>query len=418
MLGLFRKTLARIVETGNVTLIDHTGSRHRFGDGAGTPVAFKLHDPALYRKLIFDPQLQIGEAYMDGTLTVEQGTLYDMIEVLTANIAKHSNPSILFDRLAGFRYLTRRFQQFNRLKRSRRNVAHHYDLDSGIYDLFLDEDLQYSCGYFRHHGDTLEDAQLAKKRHLAAKMDIKSGQKILDLGCGWGGLALYLAGVADVEVVGITLSERQLEIARERARKLGLHRRVEFRLQDYRTLDERFDRIVSVGMFEHVGINHYGGYFQKINELLGGDGVALVHSIGRADGPSFTNPWIAKYIFPGGYIPAMSEVIPAIEQTGLYCTDIEVLRLHYAETLKAWRQRFVAAWDEAARIYDERFCRMWEFYLAASEASFRYQHMIVFQMQMSPSLDALPLTRDYISENEEELLRGGESLIGHRIAGE
>jgi len=298
----------------------------------------------------------------------------------------------------------------------RPRAPHHYDIDGAIYDLFLDSDRQYSCGYFTEGAD-LEEAQLAKKRHLAAKLAIEPGQRVLDVGSGWGGLALYLAKVAHCEVTGVTLSNEQLKISRERAAREGLGRAVGFEFTDYRKVVGRFDRIVSVGMFEHVGVNHYGTYFRKVRDLLSDDGVALIHSIGRSEPPTATNPFIAKYIFPGGYIPALSEMVAAIERAGLVITDLEVLRLHYAETLRAWRKRFLANWDKAAAIRDETFCRMWEFYLAASEAAFRHQGLVVFQVQLAKRVNALPITRDYMFKAERGIIEH-EGAERPRMAGE
>jgi cyclopropane-fatty-acyl-phospholipid synthase len=322
------------------------------------------------------------------------------------------------------RYLARRIAQFNPRKRARRNVAHHYDLDGRLYSLFLDADRQYSCGYFEKPGQSLDDAQLAKKRHLAAKLVLdrrRPGKDlhVLDIGCGWGGLGLYLAELAGADVTGVTLSQEQHVIANERAAEKGLSRRARFRLRDYRDVNGPFDRIVSVGMFEHVGVNHYPTFFRKSAQLLADDGVMVLHSIGRSEGPAVTNPWIAKYIFPGGYIPSLSEVLPQVERSGLLVTDIEILRLHYAETLKAWRERFLAHREEVERIYDERFERMWEFYLAASEMSFREQNMMVFQLQLTKRQGVVPMTRDYIAR-EEKRLRAAEHRQHppFRLAGE
>ncbi len=301
------------------------------------------------------------------------------------------------------------WNEANGRNRARKNVAHHYDLDGRLYSLFLDADRQYSCAYFETPGQTLDDAQLAKKRHLAAKLLIEHGSSVLDIGSGWGGLALYLAETSGAQATGITLSEEQLAFARGRAAERELADRVEFRLQDYRDVTGRFERIVSVGMFEHVGVGFYDAYFRKCAALLADDGVFVLHSIGRSKRPGITNPWIAKYIFPGGYIPSLSEVLPAIERAGLLVTDIEILRLHYAETLKAWRERFLAHREEVERLYDERFVRMWEFYLAASEMAFRKQGMMVFQIQMAKRQGVVPITRDYIAREEMRLrvLEGG-----------
>jgi cyclopropane-fatty-acyl-phospholipid synthase len=298
-------------------------------------------------------------------------------------------------------------------------VAHHYDLDGRLYSLFLDADRQYSCGYFEMPDTSLDDAQLAKKRHLAAKLILDRKQRVLDIGCGWGGLGLYLAELGGADVTGVTLSQEQHAVANERAAEKGLSGRARFLLQDYRDLHEPFDRIVSVGMFEHVGVGHYEAFFQKCAELLDNDGVMVLHSIGRSEGPGVTNPWIAKYIFPGGYIPALSEVLPVIERAGLLVTDIEILRLHYAETLKAWRERFLAHRDDAERIYEPRFVRMWEFYLAASEMSFREQNMMVMQIQLTKRQGVVPITRDYIVHEERRLAAAeGARRPQLRLAGE
>jgi cyclopropane-fatty-acyl-phospholipid synthase len=317
------------------------------------------------------------------------------------------------------RYLFRRLQQFNLRSRARHNAAHHYDLDGRLYSLFLDGDQQYSCAYFESPDQSLDDAQLAKKRHLAAKLRVKPGARVLDIGCGWGGLALYLAEITGAKVTGITLSQEQYQWAQNRALERGRAQQATFQLVDYRDVRGRFDRIVSVGMFEHVGVGYYDAFFRKCAELLDDHGVMLLHSIGRSEGPNVTNPWIAKYIFPGGYIPALSEVLPSIERAGLLVTDIEILRLHYAETLKNWRDRFMAHREEAERIYDQRFVRMWEFYLAASEMAFREQAMMVMQIQLTKRQDVVPITRDYIAREETRLraLEGGQRPP-LRLAGE
>jgi cyclopropane-fatty-acyl-phospholipid synthase len=303
------------------------------------------------------------------------------------------------------RYLVRHVRQFNPRRRSKNNVAHHYDLDGRLYSLFLDADKQYSCGYFEGPDATLDDAQLAKKRHIAAKLLIRPGDKVLDIGSGWGGLGLYLAEMTGANVTGVTLSTEQLQASNARAAEKKLTRSAKFFLEDYRDIPGPFDRIVSVGMFEHVGVDFYDTYFKRCADLLADDGVMLLHSIGRSDGPDVTNPWIAKYIFPGGYIPALSEVMPAIERAGLLVCDIEILRLHYAETLKAWRERFMARREEAVRLYDERFARMWEFYLACSEMSFRKQNLMNFQIQFAKRQGVVPMTRDYLTREEAELRR-------------
>jgi cyclopropane-fatty-acyl-phospholipid synthase len=317
------------------------------------------------------------------------------------------------------RYLVRHAQQFNPPGRSRNNVARHYDLDGRLYSLFLDADKQYSCAYFETPDATLDDAQLAKKRHLAAKLLIERGDRLLDIGSGWGGLGLYLAEMTGANVTGVTLSTEQLQVSNARAAERNLARSAKFLLQDYRDIPGPFDRIVSVGMFEHVGVDFYETYFRRCAELLTDDGVMVLHSIGRSDGPDATNPWVAKYIFPGGYIPALSEVMPAIERAGLLVCDIEILRLHYAETLKAWRERFMARREEAVQLYDERFARMWEFYLASSEMAFRKQNMMNFQVQLTKRQGVVPMTRDYIAQKEARLRvieRGQQPRL--QIAGE
>lgn len=402
MLRPLRYLLDRIVMTGHLSLIDADGRAYRFGDHGGAPVVASIVDKRTEWRLALNPSLAVGEAYMDGRLLMERGTIYDLLDLILSNLAHRPWPRWL--RLVdSLRFANRRLQQYNPVGRARRNVAHHYDLDGSLYDLFLDQDRQYSCAYFEQEGMSLDAAQAAKKRHLAAKLNLQDGLRILDIGSGWGGLALYLAKAAHVEVTGITLSEEQLKIARDRASAMGLSRAVKFELCDYRNLRDRFDRIVSVGMFEHVGLPHYRGFFERIGKLLSDDGIALVHSIGRFDGPAATNPFISKYIFPGGYIPALSEVLPAVEREQLLVTDIEILRLHYAMTLRHWRQRFRAAWHVASGRFGEPFCRMWEMYLAGSETAFRYQNMMVFQLQLTKDQTVLPLTRDYIHDSEREL---------------
>jgi cyclopropane-fatty-acyl-phospholipid synthase len=402
MFTLLDILLHRIVHRGSLTLIDADGTPHHYGDNSPPGVVARLTDHRIERQLVRDPELALGEAYMDGRLQMVEGRIYDFLELILSNLKTDPLPGWTKGFRAG-RYVLRRLMQFNPTWRARRNVAHHYDIDGAIYDLFLDRDRQYSCGYFTEGAD-LEEAQAAKKRHLAAKLAIEPGQSVLDIGSGWGGLGLYLAKAAQCDVTGITLSQEQLKISRERVAKEGLGRVAHFEFKDYRKLDGHFDRIVSVGMFEHVGVNHYGAYFGKLRDLMDDDGVAVIHTIGRSEPPTATNAFIAKYIFPGGYIPALSEMVAAIERSGLIISDLEVLRLHYAETLRAWRQRFLANWDKAASIRDERFCRMWEFYLAASETAFRYQDLVVFQVQLVKRIKALPITRDYMYKREHSFL--------------
>jgi cyclopropane-fatty-acyl-phospholipid synthase len=415
---LLRAALERFIRAGNLRVTTAGGSTFTLGDGTGTPVAIRFTTRAAERGVLIDPEVKFGEAYMDGTVVVEQGSIAEVLAVVLDQCVGGKPPFWARTQWL-IRYLHRRLQQFNPPPRARRNVAHHYDLDGQLYALFLDADRQYSCAYFETPDQSLDDAQLAKKRHLAAKLLIAPGQRVLDIGSGWGGLALYLAETAGGRVTGITLSQEQLALARVRAAERGLSGTAEFRLQDYRDVPDKFDRVVSVGMFEHVGVGFYEAFFRKCAALMEEDGVMVLHSIGRSEGPNVTNPWIAKYIFPGGYIPALSEVLPAIERAGLLVTDIEILRLHYAETLKAWRERFLAHREAVERLYDARFVRMWEFYLAASEMAFREQAMMVFQVQLTKRQGVVPITRDYIARETQRLraLEGGKppSL---RLAGE
>lgn len=394
--------LDKIVAHGTLDVRTCDGATSRFGDGKAPRVSIRLLDRQIERQLALNPNLAVGEGYMDGRLVIDEGRIYDLIALVLDNATRHPIPrwAMAADNL---RYLTRRIAQYNPAARSRRNVAHHYDIDDAIYDLFLDPERQYSCAYFSEPTTSLEEAQRAKIRHIAAKLDLSAKHQVLDIGSGWGGLALNLAAISGCEVDGITLSTEQLAFARAWAGRHNLGNRVRFNLADYRAHEGRYDRIVSVGMFEHVGVNHYGAFFDKVADLLADDGVALIHFIGRSDRPAATNAFIGRHIFPGGYIPALSEVLPAIELAGLMVTDIEVLRLHYAMTLRHWRDRFVSRWEEAERIRGTRFCRMWEFYLAGSEAAFRYQNLVVFQIQLTRRVDTLPLVRDYIETAERSM---------------
>ncbi|RDV02373.1 SAM-dependent methyltransferase [Undibacter mobilis] len=416
---LLRFLLKTFIRRGNFRVTTSRGTVLIFGDGSGPPVSVRFATRAAEWGILLDPELKLGESYMNGTFVVEEGSIADVLAIALgqdSEVPHWAKPQFLI------RYLWRRIKQFNPRKRSRQNVAHHYDLDGRLYSLFLDADRQYSCAYFERPDQSLDDAQLAKKRHLAAKLRLSPDRKdlrILDIGCGWGGLGLYLAEYGNANVTGITLSQEQHAVANERAVERGLSARARFILQDYRDLNDSFDRIVSVGMFEHVGVNHFETYFNKAAELLKDDGVMVLHSIGRSEGPSVTNPWISKYIFPGGYIPSLSEVLPKIEKSGLLVTDIEILRLHYAETLKHWRERFLAHREEVERIYDRRFVRMWEFYLAASEMSFREQDMMVFQIQLTKRQDVVPITRDYIMREEQRLrVLEDRRQVPLRLAGE
>jgi cyclopropane-fatty-acyl-phospholipid synthase len=400
--------LARLIRQGALVAVYPGGRSVRYGEASSSPVTVRFHARSLPRKLLVNPDLALGEAYMDGTLTIEDDDIYGLIELLVVNLAHQ--PDVWHYRwLARLRRLYRRLAQFNPAERARRNVAHHYDLSGALYDLFLDTDRQYSCAYFRHPDDSLETAQRDKQALIAAKLLLEPGHRVLDIGCGWGGLGLYLAREHGAQVTGVTLSQEQHKIADERAQAEGLDDRARFYLQDYREVDEIFDRIVSVGMFEHVGVPHYREFFTTVHNRLAADGVALLHTIGRADGPGATNPWIAKYIFPGGYSPALSEVLAVIERAGFYVTDVEVLRLHYAETLKAWRKRFETNLDKVRVIYDERFCRMWRFYLILSELAFRHGGHVVFQIQIAKRQDAVPLTRDYLAAPKTQDKKGSNA---------
>ena len=393
----------RVIAKGTLEVTDHRGRLHVIGDGTDPKTSIRITDPWFAVKLAISPSLTIGEGYMDGTLTINNGgTIYDFLEVLLINVGGGGYPLInrIFMALDS---LLRRIQQFNPASRSQRNVAHHYDLSGGLYELFLDPDKQYSCAYFDTPASDLATAQEDKKHHIAAKLLLNEGSRVLDIGSGWGGLGLYMARNFGARVIGITLSEEQHKISNQRARENNLEDCAEFRLHDYRTLEGKFDRIVSVGMFEHVGAVHYKAYFRKIKDLLTEDGVALLHTIGRSGRPASTDAWTRKYIFPGGSIPSLSETTPAIENAGLVVTDMEFLGRHYAETLRHWQKNFQANREKVREIYDERFCRMWEYYLAGSEASFRYLGLTVFQIQLARRHDAVPMTRGYIAATESEL---------------
>ena len=399
---LLARVLARLLGEGRLTIVDAAGrSHHLTGARPGPAVTLRIHTWWTGIRLVLRPRLAFGESYMDGTLTVENGDIYDLLDLLGRNIAAIDSTPVVRWSFA-LQRLLRFVEQYNPVGRAQRNVAHHYDLNDQLYDFFLDRDRQYSCAYFRSPEATLEQAQIDKKRHIAAKLLLKPGHRVLDIGSGWGGMGLFLAQQFGVEVTGVTLSTEQHAVSSRRALESGIADRVRFKLLDYRQESGRYDRIVSVGMFEHVGATHYVEYFTRVKDLLADDGVMLLHSIGRMEPPGGTNTWLRKYIFPGGYSPAMSEVLSAIEKAGLWVTDIEVLRLHYAETIRHWRQRFAANREKVKQTagYDERFCRMWEFYLAGCEVSFRYMNQMVFQMQIAKRQDAVPPTREYMVEEE------------------
>ncbi len=396
---LLNAMMSRFVQTGTLRIIDAAGGEHIHKGAEGPSVTVRLTDPSLHKSIALNPEMKAGEAYTDGTLIVEEGTIRDLLMIFALN-RSNLRDQRMQKSLRKFYKRVRRFHQRNVIGKAQANVAHHYDISNDLYRLFLDEDMHYSCAYFESDDDTIEVAQQNKLRHIAAKLDLKPGQRVLDIGSGWGGMALYLAAHADVEVVGVTLSTDQQALATQRAKDRGLADRVRFDLIDYRDVTDTFDRIVSIGMFEHVGVKYFPEYFRKIGDMLTPDGIALVHSIGRAGGPGATSAWIRKYIFPGSYAPCLSEALGAVEQSGLYVTDLEILRRHYAETLLAWDNRFQAGRDEVAALFDEKFCRMWEFYLIACEMGFRYGKQMVFQVQLSKNLTTLPITRGYMTDAE------------------
>jgi len=399
--------MKRFIRFGSLDIRYPDGTVRRYGHSDGSsqsPCAgLWLRTPDAVRGMIMNPGLLLPEAYMDGGIEPLDCTLFALMDVLMLNSEHSIHPAARL--VTRMRRLRRSWSQFNPMPRARQNVAHHYDLNGRLYSLFLDRDRQYSCAYFPRGDETLDEAQEAKKHHIAAKLKLdRPGLRVLDIGCGWGGMALTLARDYGAIVTGITLSSEQLAEARARADAEGLADRVRFELADYRTIRQRFDRIVSIGMFEHVGITQFNGYFAQLRDCLTEDGVALVHSIGRSDGPGATSAWIEKYIFPGGYAPALSETLAIIERSGLFVTDIEILRLHYAKTIAIWRRRFAANRDVIASLYDERFCRMFELYLAGSELAFRRQAQMNFQIQLTRRMETLPITRDYM--NAVERTRG------------
>ncbi|OYV35459.1 MAG: SAM-dependent methyltransferase [Rhodospirillales bacterium 20-64-7] len=401
MRALLDRILRQLIGTGRLSVVWPDKSRSIYGDGNGPIVTMRIRNERTVRRLVLNPSLGMGEAYMDGDVSVEGGSIYEMLDTILQNVQRNPTGHPVMNLRDVVDSAGRRLSQFNPVSRSAKNVAHHYDLNGRLYSLFLDRDRQYSCGYFPTGNETLEEAQAAKKRHIAAKLCLdRPGLRVLDIGCGWGGLALTLARDFGAEVTGITLSREQLTEARARAEAEGLSDRVRFEFLDYRAVTQTYDRIVSVGMFEHVGVGYYRTFFDTVARCLDADGIALIHAIGRSDGPGSTNPWLRKYIFPGGYSPALSEVLPAVERSGLMAADIEILRMHYAETLRHWRRRFAANRDAIAALYDERFCRMFEFYLAASEITFRYRGHMVWQLQLAHRHDVVPLTRDYIAATE------------------
>lgn len=398
------------IRKGQLTVIDANGKRHVFAGTPGPEVTMRLTDKRLYRTLVFNPELAAGEAYMDGTMRFEEGsTLRDFLTLFSINrLSLGSYPLQKAIRAVKMRFRAR--QQSNQKGEAQQNVAHHYDLGNAFYKLFLDDNMLYSCAYFREPTETLEQAQRNKLRLLASKLCLKEGMRVLDIGCGWGDLALYLAKLENVQVTGVTLSREQQKLASERAQKEGLADRVKFELCDYRDVDDRFDRIVSVGMFEHVGVQHYDEFFSHLNTLMPDDGIAVLHSIGHMSPPGMASPWLRKYIFPGAYSPALSEVFDSVERNSLWVSDLEFLRVHYATTLAHWGERFEANREQVIALYDDRFARMWEFYLISAEMMFRTGSQLVFHMQLSRSRDAAPITRDYMTDRQREYIEREKSL--------
>ena len=408
--------LNKTIRKGRLTVTDAKGVVHTIGGvEPGPEAAIRFTNRAAELKILLNPELNAAEAYMDGHLVVDSGSIHDLIVLFYAN-KRHFDRSATQIFWNGVLRSMRRFHQNNVLGRSRANVKAHYDIGEDLYRLFLDQDMQYSCAYFPEGTETLELAQTLKKRHIAAKLNLKSGQRVLDIGCGWGGLALYLAHVADVEVLGVTLSERQLAVARRRAEILGISDRVKFELIDYREVDGRFDRVVSVGMLEHVGVQYLKPYFLTVRDRLSQDGVALIHSISSKAPPGVTGPFIRKYIFPGGYAPSLSETVAAIEPTGLWLLDCEIMRCHYGYTLQHWRTRFLANRETAVGIMGERFCRMWELYLSIAEQVFFQGSSNVFQLQLGRERDAVPITRDYLAMEESRIAERETEFLDRVVA--
>ena len=399
---LWSALLNYLVKSGDLTVIDAAGKTHKFGVAGQKPKSvIRLHDKSLHYKLFFYPEFYLGEAYMNSTLTIEEGNLNDFLELLCIN-ASALGPNILEKISTRLAPVTQLLLQYNPVGRAQKNVAPHYDISDKLYELFLDRDMHYSCAYFANENNSLEQAQQDKIRHIAAKLRIEAGMKVLDVGSGWGGLAMYLARTIGADVTGVTLSGEQVKKATQRAEAAGLQDKVRFLQKDYREMTGAFDRIVSVGMMEHIGVAFYKQLFAKTKELLTPDGIALFHCIGRFDGPGNTNPWLRKYIFPGGYAPALSEVTAVVEKSGLLMTDIEILRMHYAYTLREWQKRFRKNKETVLKMHDERFFRMWEFYLVSAEMEFSYMGTMVFQLQLIKNLNAIPVTRDYIVDWERQ----------------
>ena len=388
--------LENLIKEDGFVLIDANAKEYIIGKPKKiNPIKIRLLDKSLHYKLLFLPDLYFGEAYANGSLVIENGTLTEFLDIAMKNIGRSEINSFskIIKKIKGtYRYFT----NFNLAYKSKKNVAHHYDISEKLYDLFLDKNRQYSCAYFKKETDSLETAQNNKIDHIIKKLNLKPNQKVLDIGSGWGTLAIEIAKKSQCEVLGITLSENQLEYSNKKVKELNLENQVSYKLMDYRELDEKFDKIVSVGMFEHVGRKFYNTYFKKVSNLLKKDGIALIHTIGSIDSPRDPHPWISKYIFPGGYTPSLSEIVPSIEKSGLIISDVEVLRMHYSHTLRNWKERFLGKKEEVLAMFDEKFFRMWEFYLTGCEMAFKWGDQVVFQFQLSKELTSVPNTRDYI----------------------
>ncbi len=398
--ALFTKMVNTLVKTGTLTIKMPSGEMQTFGNGTAPKVTVHLTQSSLLRKLILNPELAMGEAYMDQTMIIENDDVRGLLTLAIRN--NELGNQIWWQKFAAkARLWKRRIDQRNPLRTARENVEHHYDLSVDLYDIFMEEDKQYTCAYFQNDDDTLEQAQRNKKAHIARKLLLEPGMKVMDIGCGWGGLSITLARDYGVHVVGVTLSEVQRQTAMKRAHAAGVGHMIEFRLCDYRDVDEEFDRIVAVGMMEHVGEPQYPEFFAQIRKNLTEDGVALIHFIGRSSPPDTLSPWFQKYIFPGGYAPAMSEVLTAVEKQNLVNCDIEVWRGHYERTLREWQHRFETNLDQVRNLYDERFVRMWRYYLIASELSFSEMHQVLFQIQLAKHQDSVPSTRDYLYASDD-----------------
>jgi len=388
--------LRKLIKDDGFELVDANSKSYIIGKPKKEkPIRLKILDKSLHWKLLINPDLYLGEGYMDGSIVIENGTLTEFLDIALKNIGRQPT-NTMTNILGRFRRVYRYITNFNLIGKSKENVAHHYDISEKFYDLFLDEKRQYSCAYFKSEDNTLEEAQNNKIDHIIKKLNLKPNQRVLDIGCGWGTLAIDIAKKTQCEVVGITLSENQLKYAKQKAKEMNLENQLEFRLVDYRQLNEKFDRVVSVGMFEHVGRKFYSKYFNKVYDFLNEDGVALIHTIGSINPPRGPQPWITKYIFPGGYTPSLSEVSLPIEKSGLIVSDIEVLRTHYQHTLRNWKDRFISKKEQVLEMFDEKFFRMWEFYLVGCEMAFKWSDQVVFQFQLTKKLKATPITRDYI----------------------